>query len=179
MLEALKKFIQDPSKPVYGTCAGMILLAAEDGVAGGRKPQKGLDGITGMNVWRNLYGSELLSTLRDQADTTDQLESFEAPLVIPALSNPTEPFPAIFIRAPALHSLTSTNIKTQRLASLPDDLAATPPPSDTPLGPANTEDLKVVMLRQGRKLATSFHPELSPDYRIHELFLRMVLEARD
>lgn len=177
MLDALKKFIQDPSKPVYGTCAGMILLAAEDGVAGGKKPQKGLDGIAGMNVWRNLYGSGL-SVLNGVADPSDQLESFEAPLVIPALSNPTEPFPAVFIRAPAVHSLTSANIKTQRLASLPDDLAATPPPSDTPLGPANLEDLKVVMLRQGRKLATSFHPELSPDYRIHELFLRMVLEAR-
>lgn len=34
------------------------------------------------------------------------------------------------------------------------------------------------MLRQGRKLVTSFHPELSPDYRIHELFLGIVLEAR-
>lgn len=66
MLDALKAFIQDASKPVYGTCAGMILLAAEDGVGGGKKPQKGLNGVQGMNVWRNLYGSELSACTCDR-----------------------------------------------------------------------------------------------------------------
>ena len=36
----------------------MILMASEDGVGGGKKPQKGLGALQGMNVWRNAYGGE-------------------------------------------------------------------------------------------------------------------------
>jgi 5'-phosphate synthase pdxT subunit len=39
------------------------------------------------------------------------------------------------------------------------------------MGPANDEDLGKVMIRQGTKLVTSFHPELSGDERIHEYWL--------
>lgn len=60
LLEELTEFCQDPKKPVYGSCAGMILMADIDGVAGGKKPQKGLGAIPGMKVWRNLYGSQSL-----------------------------------------------------------------------------------------------------------------------
>lgn len=58
LLEELTEFCQDPQKPVYGSCAGMILMADIDGVAGGKRPQKGLGAIPGMNIWRNLYGSK-------------------------------------------------------------------------------------------------------------------------
>lgn len=60
LLEELTEFCQNPERPVYGSCAGMILMADVDGVAGGKKPQKGLGAIPGMNVWRNLYGSKWL-----------------------------------------------------------------------------------------------------------------------
>lgn len=59
--------MRDPSFPVFGTCAGMIMMADEDGVGGGRvrgsqggvkKGQKGLGAIPGMRVWRNAYGCE-------------------------------------------------------------------------------------------------------------------------
>lgn len=63
MLPALQAFVRDPSRAVWGTCAGMILMAEEDGVGGGkvipgRERQRGWGGIEGLNVWRNLYGSE-------------------------------------------------------------------------------------------------------------------------
>lgn len=61
LLEELTEFCQNPERPVYGSCAGMILMADVDGVAGGKKPQKGLGAIPGMNVWRNLYGSKWLN----------------------------------------------------------------------------------------------------------------------
>jgi 5'-phosphate synthase pdxT subunit len=65
MLPALLDFVRDPERAVWGTCAGMILMAEEDGVGGGkvipgRAPQRGWGGIEGLRVWRNLYGSELL-----------------------------------------------------------------------------------------------------------------------
>jgi len=56
LMPELQKYLQDPSMPVYGSCAGMILMASEDGVGGGKKPQKGLGAMQGMNVWRNAYG---------------------------------------------------------------------------------------------------------------------------
>ena len=43
---------------------------------------------------------------------------------------------------------------------------------------ARLEDGRVVACRQGVLLATSFHPELTPDSRLHELFVRMVAEAK-
>lgn len=98
---------------------------------------------------------------------------------MPELSDPSTPFPAIFIRAPAIHSL-APGLKAkgdatfQPLCSLPPDLAADAPPSDGPLGPADEEALRVVAVRKGKKMATSFHPELSPDLRIHEYFVRKV-----
>lgn len=69
LLPALQAFVRDASKPVWGTCAGMILMAAEDGIGGGkiikgRPPQKGWGGIEGLKVWRNLYGSKSAIRLR-------------------------------------------------------------------------------------------------------------------
>jgi glutamine amidotransferase PdxT len=58
LMPELQSYLQDPTKPVYGSCAGMILMASEDGVGGGKKPQKGLGALQGMNVWRNAYGGE-------------------------------------------------------------------------------------------------------------------------
>ncbi|KAJ9108111.1 hypothetical protein QFC19_002576 [Naganishia cerealis] len=180
LLEELKDFCQNPERPVYGSCAGMILMADIDGVAGGKKPQKGLGAIPGMNVWRNLYGSELLSrhfAIRNiESLLLDQLDSFEAHLDMPELSNPEVPFPAIFIRAPAIHSFrksaASKESGIQALCTLPPDLAADAPPADSHLGPAEEDALRVVAVRNGKKMATSFHPELSQDLRIHEYFVR-------
>lgn len=99
---------------------------------------------------------------------------------MPELSNPTLPFPAIFIRAPAIHSFAKTvkassgNAGFQSLCSLPADLTADAPPIDSHLGPADEDALRVVAVRKGKKMATSFHPELSPDLRIHEYFVRKV-----
>ncbi|EKD03300.1 pyridoxine metabolism-related protein [Trichosporon asahii var. asahii CBS 8904] len=161
LLPALQAFVADPNRPVYGTCAGMILMAEPDGVGGGKRQGDGKawGGIRGMKVWRNLYGG--------------QLESFEYPLAIPSLfSLPDEPFNTIFIRAPCLHSLSpSARAETEILASLPPECIPAPPPADSPLGPADEETLGAVMLRQGRKLVTSFHPELSGDARIHEFWV--------
>jgi 5'-phosphate synthase pdxT subunit len=63
LLEALQDFVRDPTKPVWGTCAGMILMAEQNGIGGGKiikgkERQQGWGGIEGLKVWRNLYGSK-------------------------------------------------------------------------------------------------------------------------
>lgn len=117
--------------PLYGTCAGMILLAREilDGY-----PQ-GL-GLLDIAVDRNAYGR--------------QVDSFEATLKIKGLGE----FHAVFIRAP----------KVVHIGAEVEVLAE--------------HDGTPVFVRQGRVLATSFHPELTGDLRIHEYFLNLVDSAR-
>lgn len=110
---------------------------------------------------------------------TAQLESFECSLSIPVLSNPSKPFNTIFIRAPAVHSLPDTpSTPIEVLATLPAECTAPPPSSESKLGPANPADLGKVMLRQGKKLVTSFHPELSGDVRIHEYWVEACVLGR-
>jgi 5'-phosphate synthase pdxT subunit len=165
LLPALIEFVADPARPVYGTCAGMILMA--DDVGGGKRKGDGgrWGGMKGLKVWRNLYGG--------------QLESFECPMVIGCLSSPA-PFNAIFIRAPAVHSLAEVEgANTEILASLPEECVAAPPPSDSPLGAPDESATGAVMLRQGRKLVTSFHPELSGDARIHEYWVEKCVLGRE
>jgi 5'-phosphate synthase pdxT subunit len=78
LFEPVKKF-GEQGLPIFGTCAGMILLAKE--IAGSNQPRLGLMDIT---VERNAYGR--------------QVDSFEADLDIPVLGD--KPFRAVFIRAP-------------------------------------------------------------------------------
>ena len=86
-----------------------------------------------------------------------QVDSFEADLDIKALkqgSKKVAPYHAIFIRAPIIESV---NNGVKVLSSLPDG--------------------RIVAAQEGHLLATSFHPELTPDTRLHEYFLRLVDQA--
>ena len=124
LLEPLRSAI-DKGLPVYGTCAGMILLAGA--VTDGDQP---LLGALDVVVKRNAFGR--------------QNESFEADLEVEGLP---APFPAVFIRAPWIEKVGS-------------DVEVLSEVDDHP-----------VMVRQGRILATSFHPELTRDGRIHQMLL--------
>lgn len=86
-----------------------------------------------------------------------QVDSFEADLTVPALPEPERPFHAVFIRAPVIEQAGS---QVQILASLP--------PASASDGP------RIVAARQGRLLATAFHPELTGDHRFHQYFCQQV-----
>lgn len=92
--EAIRRYAE-MGKPVYGTCAGMILLSKD---AGREQP---LLGMMNVKVERNAFGR--------------QLDSFETELDIPALGK--EPFPGIFIRAPKIESVGDG---VEVVATLPD-----------------------------------------------------------
>ncbi|MFC4147202.1 pyridoxal 5'-phosphate synthase glutaminase subunit PdxT [Micromonospora mangrovi] len=125
--------------PVYGSCAGMIMLADE--VLDGRPDQRGFAGI-GMTVRRNAFGR--------------QVDSFEAAVEITGVEG--EPFHAVFIRAPWVERV---GPGVEVLGRVTD-------------GPATD---RIVAVRQGNLLATSFHPELTGDLRLHRLFVDLVRAA--
>jgi len=131
-LYGLEEAIAGFRGPVFGTCAGMILLArdAVDGV-----PGQPLLGLVDLTVRRNGYGR--------------QVRSFEAEL---ELDGDPRPLRGVFIRAPRVEAAGSG---VEVLAEYHGD---------------------PVLLRQGRFLVCAFHPELTDDTRVHELFVEMVRE---
>jgi len=120
--------------PIFGTCAGMILLAKE--ISDSDTIPLGLMDI---RVRRNAFGR--------------QKDSFETELSIPVLGE--KPFPGVFIRAPIIEQV---NGEAQTLARLTDGT--------------------IVAARQGKLLASAFHPELTNDLRFHQYFLDIIAEQK-
>ncbi len=153
-------------KPVWGTCAGMILLAQD--IGGLNQP---LIGLMDIKVKRNAFGS--------------QLDSFEADITVPAFeqthltgngstevgSEATRPFRGVFIRAPYIEKV---GPQAEELAHLEGQEAAKADPLNNGYGGQEI----IVAARQRNLLATAFHPELTNDPRFHQLFLKMVEEQR-
>ncbi|HET7304926.1 MAG TPA: pyridoxal 5'-phosphate synthase glutaminase subunit PdxT [Segeticoccus sp.] len=125
--------------PVYGSCAGMIMLA--DRIVDARPDQQTLGGLD-VTVRRNAFGR--------------QVDSFEGDLHFAQLrEGEAHPLRAVFIRAPWVEEV-GTDVEV--LAAVED-------------GPAKG---RVVAVRQRNLLATSFHPEVTGDRRVHELFVQIV-----
>ncbi|KAJ2921085.1 hypothetical protein H1R20_g16009, partial [Candolleomyces eurysporus] len=152
LLEPLRNFVVE--KPVWGTCAGAILLAqtVENTKKGGQEVLGGMS----ISIARNGWGS--------------QVESFEADLTVTGLTNPEIPFQGVFIRAPVVVELkpTPTDPPIQVVASLSPSLL---PPALS--SPDHSNEPKIfVALRQGNHFLTTFHPELTQDDRFHDYFIR-------
>ena len=136
LFEPLRALIAD-GLPVYGSCAGMIMLA--DRIADCRPDQQTLGGLD-ITVRRNAFGR--------------QVDSFEEDIDMLGLDTPVH---AVFIRAPWVEQIGADVEVLARVAG----------------GPAAG---RIVAVRQGALLATSFHPEVTGDTRVHELFVEIVRE---
>jgi 5'-phosphate synthase pdxT subunit len=123
-LYGLDEALRDFEQPIFGTCAGMIVLDRDH------------LGLADIRTRRNAFGR--------------QVRSFEADLDI---GHGDEPVRGVFIRAPWIEEA-GPNVEV--LAEV---------------------DGRPVLARQGRILVAAFHPELTDDTRIHELFLNQVREA--
>lgn len=139
LLEPLRQ-LSASGFPLFGSCAGMILLAdrIEDGIEG----QQTIGGIDA-TIKRNAFGR--------------QTESFEAGVRVESFGE-VEPFRGVFIRAPWV---------------VEHGAGVTPFCSISEGEHAG----RIVGLQEGNLLATAFHPELTPDNRIHELFVEIVRKA--
>ena len=124
--------------PVYGSCAGMILLA--DRLLDGHPQQQTLGGLD-ITVRRNAFGR--------------QVDSHETDLEVAGVAD--GPVRAVFIRAPWVEQ---AGPGVEVLASIEAKGESRP-----------------VVVRQGHLLATSFHPEVTGDHRVHALFVEMVRRA--
>jgi 5'-phosphate synthase pdxT subunit len=129
-IEAIRLF-SERGKPVFGTCAGLIVIAKE--IVG--QPNSHLQ-LMDIVVKRNAFGR--------------QVDSFEVELDVKGIERAVK---GVFIRAPLIVSV-GPNV---------DVLAV--------------HHGEIVAAREGHLLTTSFHPELTDDYRIHEYFVNMVKES--
>jgi 5'-phosphate synthase pdxT subunit len=137
LFEPIRQRIKE-GMPVFGTCAGMIMLA--DRIEDGTPDQETLGGLD-ITVRRNAFGR--------------QVDSFEGDVAFAGLHDPVH---AVFIRAPWVED---AGPEVEVLARI-DDAA--------PAGAAG----RIVAVRQGSLMATSFHPEVDGDGRIHRLFLDLI-----
>lgn len=124
--------------PVYGSCAGMILLA--DRVLDATADQRTFGGMD-ITVRRNAFGR--------------QVDSFEIDIAMAGITS--HAMRAVFIRAPWVEQI---GPDVEVLAAVTREGVSHP-----------------VAVRQGRLLATSFHPELTQDSRIHHYFIQEVCKA--
>ncbi|HEY4614773.1 MAG TPA: pyridoxal 5'-phosphate synthase glutaminase subunit PdxT [Citricoccus sp.] len=133
----------DDGLPVFGTCAGMIMLS--DRIANPIAGQQSLGGLD-VTVQRNAFGS--------------QVDSFETRLQAPTVSG--DEVHAVFIRAPAV---LQAGPGVDVLAAVPSERLEAG--VDCGLVPGEVP----VAVRQGNLLATSFHPEVTGDWSFHRYFL--------
>ncbi len=135
LLEPLRCAVRS-GLPVYGSCAGMILLA--DRILDAPADQETIGGLD-VTVRRNAFGR--------------QVDSFESELALQGIDG--GPMRAVFIRAPWIEEAGDGVEVLGRVVG----------------GPA---DGRIVAARQGNLVATSFHPELTGDHRVHALFVDIV-----
>jgi len=125
--------------PVFGICAGMILLAktANDRVVG--KTNQPLLDLLEIKIERNSFGR--------------QRESFEAEITMDSINIPQ--FRGIFIRAPSISEVSSD---VEVLAKFNE---------------------KIVAIKKGNIIGTSFHPELTSDVSLHKYFVNLVKNSKN
>jgi 5'-phosphate synthase pdxT subunit len=156
LLPALRKFAAD-GKPMWGTCAGLIFLANK--ATGMKEGGQALIGGIDCFVHRNFFGA--------------QINSFETMLPAPACIRKEDEDPnfrAVFIRAPAI---TEVGPGVQVLATYTL--------SKEELRQAEGRESVVIAVQKDNLVATSFHPELTADYRWHRYFVEVArahVEAR-
>ena len=129
LIEPLRQF--GKTHAVWGTCAGAIFLSKDVNRA------QPLLNLMDINVERNAFGR--------------QVDSFEIDLAVPFFTDGiTNPYHAVFIRAPIIKSVDG---QAKILLKLPDG--------------------RIIAAQQEKLLATSFHPELTADARFHQYFLEL------
>ncbi len=138
LMEPLRDFAAS-GLPMYGSCAGMILLA--DRILDGRPDQESIGGID-MTVRRNAFGR--------------QVDSFEGGIDLEGIDG--GPFPGVFIRAPWVEEI---GARVEVIGRVGAGAAAG----------------RIVAVRDRNLIATSFHPELTGDTRVHQYFVEMVRQA--
>ncbi len=148
MFDEIKGWIEN-GMPTLATCAGLILLAEH--ISGADESHFATLPVT---VQRNAYGR--------------QLGSFSANGILRGVNNQDKEFPLEFIRAPFIESVNDAGVESLvSISRFPDRMTFKD-------GSKTTGEQNIVGVKYKNQLGLAFHPELTNDYRIHEMFLSMM-----
>ena len=163
-----------------GTCAGMIMLANE--VLDGRPDQRTFAAID-IAVRRNAFGRQVASFEADltfaacgqEQSSQEQASREQSPQeqALRAQEQPGEPFRAVFIRAPWVERV-GPNVEVLATMPAPATAPAAAPTAAPAAGQAGNPQEVAVLCREGNVLVSSFHPELTNDLRVHQMFLDLL-----
>ncbi|KAI9141320.1 glutamine amidotransferase subunit pdxT [Paraphysoderma sedebokerense] len=168
LFEELRSWVnkEKERRAIWGTCAGLILLSK----TAHRTKLNGqpLLGALDITCLRNAFGPQTASFTTHLNIPTLTLNSSNSP----DLSSSNRPFPGVFIRAPIVESISS---EVEILCSLADHKTDQESCTDSDKQPIGD---KVVAVKQGNVIGTSFHPELTQDDRFHVYFVEMVRKLK-
>lgn len=166
MFEALKAWRKKMNRPMWGTCAGLIVLA--NNVDKQKKGGQALVGGLDVRVARNFFGSQLNSfesdidpppsTSSPSSSRTDGDDDDGGRKTKKQKATHDDPFRGVFIRAPAVVE-TGPDVQVLSRVNV-------------------SGKSSIVAVQQGRLMATAFHPELTNDNRYHGYFVDMVRDAK-
>ncbi|TLD31157.1 hypothetical protein PspLS_02945 [Pyricularia sp. CBS 133598] len=168
LMEPLRDFVKVDRKPTWGTCAGLILLADE--ATGAKKGGQELVGGLHVRAHRNHFGRQVHSF---QADLdlpflgTEAGSGREGDDAAATTTTTARPFPGVFIRAPVVETILSDDAARDgdRVEVL-----------GTVARGQEQDEKDIIAVKQGNVFATSFHPELTDDARIHLWWLGQVVD---
>ena len=161
----IKEWVQQ-GRPIFGTCAGMILLSdhAIKQCEGGQSLLGGLD----VHVCRNYFGSQLQSKETNIEITSATLSNAET------LVQPSQQYKGVFIRAPAILRVGRGVTILSKMRAKPHKCAIEEIVREFGDNGGSDEYEIIIAVQQNNILATAFHPELTDDSRFHRYFLEMV-----
>ncbi|KAK3307227.1 PdxT/SNO family [Chaetomium strumarium] len=178
LLDPLREFVKVRHKPVWGTCAGLVMLAEEVSSTkqGGQELVGGLD----VRVRRNKFGTQLQSFVAGlELDFLEERREEEEEQAMgeeeEEKKKKVEPFKGVFIRAPVVEEV---NVTAKRKGG--EEMGTALPVEVLGVyqqGQGKEGSKDVVAVRQGNVFGTSFHPELTDDARIHVWWLRQVMDT--
>ena len=177
LFSKLKEWVK-ADRPIWGTCAGMILLS--DHCIKQAESGQSLVGGLDAHICRNYFGSQIHScrlSIDVESKAADDINSCSH---VDSNNSNSNKWEGVFIRAPAILKVGSNVEVLAHVTSPPHPHAKEEVYKLLNINDNDNNGIKVIVgIKQKNILATAFHPELTDDKRWHQYFISMVIDYKN